>query len=116
MKFTTEELTEMRKLAGIEYSVVDYRRPQDFLAEAREPMRELVEDELPSNSNMPPKSVPMKVWKSKCQKIMLKSLLAKHKGGGEVTTGRKVPTEVKGENDSIDGGEVGTGRKPAIDK
>jgi len=34
MKFTKEELHEMRKLAGIDYSVVDYVRTQDMLNEA----------------------------------------------------------------------------------
>ena len=116
MNFTTEELTEMRKLAGIEYSTVDYRRPQDFLPEARTAIAPVVAESVGGKDKVPPKSIPTKRWTSKTQKITLKALLAKHKNPKECSTGRCVSTEVKGEGDSVDGGEVSTGRKPAIEK
>ena len=98
MKFTTEELTEMRKLAGIDHSTVDYRRPQDFLPEARQTMNE---EELPSNSEMPGKSIPTKIWTSKGSKTSLKALLVKHKEPKEISTGRTVPVEKMGEKDEV---------------
>jgi hypothetical protein len=103
MKFTTEELSEMRKLAGIDYAAVDYRRPQDFLSEAREPVSGAVAEAMPAHE-MPKKSVPTKpskLWVSKGSKTTLKALLAKHKAPKEAGTNRKPAIEQPAGKDAV---------------
>ena len=88
MKFTKSELTEMRKLAGIEHTMVDFRRREDMLSEARESVAkveepvvtepETVEEGLPTH-HMPGKSIKKVGIRSKGKRIKLSALLARHK-------------------------------------
>ena len=82
MKFTKEELHEMRKLAGIENAAVDFRRPQDYLAEdiadQTHPVEECNCGKLPDHK-MPGKSIAKKTFKSSGSTTTLQALLAKHK-------------------------------------